>query len=110
MPGIVSVGEGAAGLNVRGGGSDQNAFYINKIPVYNTSHMFGFFPAFNADIVRDFSIYKGYTPAQYGGRLSSVFNIISRQGNRKIFNMHASMNPVTASMTLEGPIIKDKTS
>jgi hypothetical protein len=110
MPGIVSVGEGAAGLNVRGGGSDQNAFYINKIPVYNTSHMFGFFPAFNADIVSDFSIYKGYTPAQYGGRLSSVFNIISRQGNRKLFNMHASMNPVTASMTLEGPIIKDKSS
>ena len=110
MPGIVSVGEGAAGLNVRGGGSDQNAFYINKIPVYNTSHMFGFFPAFNADIVRDFSIYKGYTPAQYGGRLSSVFNIISRQGNRKLFNMHASMNPITASMTLEGPIIKDKSS
>ncbi len=110
MPGIVSVGEGSAGLNVRGGGSDQNAFYINKIPVYNTSHMFGFFPAFNADIVRDFTIYKGYTPAEYGGRLSSVFNIISRQGNRKLFNMHASMNPVTASMTLEGPIIKDKSS
>lgn len=110
MPGIVSVGEGSAGLNVRGGGSDQNAFYINKIPVYNTSHLFGFFPAFNADIVRDFSIYKGYTPAQYGGRLSSVFNIISRQGNRKMFNMHASLNPVTASLTLEGPIIKDKSS
>jgi len=110
MPGIVSVGEGSAGLNVRGGGSDQNAFYINKIPVYNTSHLFGFFPAFNADIVRDFSIYKGYTPAQYGGRLSSVFNIITRQGNRKLFNMHASVNPVTASLTLEGPIIKDKSS
>jgi hypothetical protein len=110
MPGIVSVGEGAAGLNVRGGGSDQNAFYINKIPVYNTSHLFGFFPAFNADIVRDFSIYKGYTPAQYGGRLSSVFNIITRQGNRKMFNMHASVNPVTASLTLEGPFVKDKGS
>ncbi len=110
MPGIVSVGEGSAGLNVRGGGSDQNAFYINKIPVYNTSHLFGFFPAFNADIVKDFSIYKGYTPAQYGGRLSSVFNIVSRQGNRKMFNMHASLNPVTASLTLEGPIIKDKSS
>lgn len=110
MPGIVSVGEGSAGLNVRGGGSDQNAFYINKIPVYNTSHLFGFFPAFNADIVRDFSIYKGFTPAQYGGRLSSVFNIVTRQGNRKMFNMHASLNPVTASLTLEGPIIKDKSS
>jgi hypothetical protein len=110
MPGIVSVGEGSAGLNVRGGSSDQNAFYINKVPVYNTSHLFGFFPAFNADIVRDFSIYKGYTPAQFGGRLSSVFNIITRQGNRKQFNMHGSVNPVTASLTLEGPIVKDKSS
>jgi hypothetical protein len=110
MPGIVSVGEGSSGLNVRGGNADQNAFYINKIPVYNTSHLFGFFPAFNADIVRDFSIYKGYTPARYGGRLSSVFNIISRQGNRKQFNMHGSVNPITASLTLEGPLIKDKSS
>lgn len=110
MPGIVSVGEGASGLNVRGGSSDQNAFYINKIPVYNTSHLFGFFPAFNSDIVKDFSIYKGYVPAQYGGRLSSVFDIITRQGNRKQFNAHASLNPVTANLTLEGPLVKDKSS
>ncbi|PJB57034.1 MAG: hypothetical protein CO098_12500, partial [Bacteroidetes bacterium CG_4_9_14_3_um_filter_41_19] len=67
LPGIVTAGEGAAGLNVRGGGSDQNAFYINKIPIYNTSHLFGFFPAFNSDIIKDFSIYKGHIPAQYGG-------------------------------------------
>jgi hypothetical protein len=110
MPGIVSVGEGSSGLNVRGGSSDQNAFYINKIPVYNTSHLFGFFPAFNSDIVKDFSVYKGYVPAQYGGRLSSVFDIITRQGNRKQFNAHASINPVTASLTLEGPLVKDKSS
>ncbi len=110
MPGIVSVGEGASGLNVRGGSSDQNAFYINKIPIYNTSHLFGFFPAFNSDIVKDFSVYKGYVPAQYGGRLSSVFNIITRQGNRKRFNAHATVNPVTASLTLEGPLGRDKSS
>jgi hypothetical protein len=110
LPGIVSVGEGSSGLNVRGGSSDQNVFYINKIPVYNTSHLFGFFPAFNSDIVKDFSVYKGYVPAQFGGRLSSVFNIIARQGNRKRFTMHGGINPVTASLTIEGPLKKDKSS
>lgn len=107
LPGIVSVGEGSSGLNVRGGNSDQNAFYINKIPIYNTSHMFGFFPAFNSDIIKDFSIFKGHVPAQYGGRLSSVFNIITRQGNRKKFGFHGALSPVTASVTLEGPIKKE---
>lgn len=107
LPGIVSVGEGAAGINVRGGGSDQNAFYINKIPIYNTSHLFGFFPAFNADIIKDFSIYKGFIPAQYGGHLSSVLNIISRQGNRKHFTARGGISPVTANLVIEGPLKKD---
>lgn len=107
LPGIVSVGEGSSGLNVRGGSSDQNAFYIDKVPIYNTSHLFGFFPAFNSDIIKDFSIYKGYVPAQYGGRLSSVFNIITREANRKHITAHGGINPVTAYITVEGPIIKD---
>ena len=107
LPGIVSIGEGTAGFNVRGGGSDQNAFYINKVPIYNTSHLFGFFPAFNSDVIKDFSIYKGYVPPQYGGKLSSVFNIITRQGNRKQFTAHGGVNPITANITVEGPIIKD---
>ncbi len=110
MPGIVSVGEGAAGLNVRGGSSDQNAFYINKIPVYNTSHLFGFFPAFNADIIKDFSIYKGHIPAKYGGRLSSVFSIVTRQGNRKKFTMHGGLSPVAGNLVVEGPLKKDSSS
>ncbi len=110
LPGIVSVGEGSAGLNVRGGGADQNAFYINKVPVYNTSHMFGFFPAFNADIIKDFSIYKGHIPAQYGGRLSSVFNIITRQGNRKHFTARGGLSPVAANLIVEGPLKKDTCS
>lgn len=110
MPGIVSTGEGSAGLNVRGGGSDQNAFYINKIPVYNTSHLFGFFPAFNSDVIRDFSIYKGYIPAQYGGRLSSVFNIVSRQGNRKKFMLHGGVSPIAGNIVVEGPLKKDTCS
>ena len=107
LPGIVSVGEGSSGLNVRGGSSDQNAFYLDKIPIYNTSHLFGFFPAFNSDIIKDFSIYKGYIPPQFGGRLSSVFNIITREANRKRFTAHGGINPITGFITVEGPLIKD---
>jgi len=110
LPGIVSVGEGSAGLNVRGGGSDQNAFYINKVPIYNTSHLFGFFPAFNSDIIKDFSIYKGHIPAQYGGHLSSVFNIITRQGNRKHFTARGGISPITGNLVVEGPLKKDTSS
>jgi hypothetical protein len=110
LPGIVSTGEGGAGLNVRGSGSDQNAFYLNKIPIYNTSHLFGFFSAFNSDIVKDFSIYKGYIPAQYGGRLASVFNVTTRQGNRKRFTVHGGVSPIAGNLILEGPIIKDTSS
>ena len=110
LPGIVSVGEGSAGLNVRGGGSDQNAFYINKIPIYNTSHLFGFFPAFNAGIIKDFSIYKGHIPAQYGGHLSSVFNITTRQGNRKHITASGGISPITANLVIEGPLKKDTCS
>lgn len=110
LPGIISVGEGSSGLNVRGGSSDQNVFYINKIPIYNTSHVFGFFPAFNSDIIKDFAIYKGHIPAEYGGRLSSVFNITTRQGNRKNFSLHGGVNPISANVTLESPIKEDKSS
>ena len=110
LPGITTVGEGSAGINVRGGNYDQNAFYINKIPIYNTSHLFGFFPAFNADIIKDFSIYKGHIPAQYGGQLSSVFNIIGRQGNRKRFTARGGISPVAANLSVEGPLKKDTSS
>jgi len=110
LPGIVSVGEGSAGLNVRGGNFDQNAFYINRVPVYNTSHFFGFYPAFNADIINDFIIYKGYIPAQFGGRLSSVFDIVTRQGNKKHFALHGGINPFSGNITIETPVINDSCS
>lgn len=110
LPGIVSVGEGSAGLNVRGGGYDQNSFYLNKIPVYNTSHLFGFFSSFNSDIIRDISIYKGFIPVQYGGRLASVFDITTRQGNRKNFTAHGGISPVTGNITFEGPLMKESGS
>jgi len=110
MPGIISVGEGAAGLNVRGGSFDQNAFYFNNIPIYNTAHMFGFFPAFNSDVVNDFSIYKGYIPAKYGGKISSIFDINARGGNKKNYTAHGGISPVAGNLTLEGPIKKDTAS
>jgi hypothetical protein len=110
LPGIVTVGEGSAGLNVRGGNYDQNAFFINRVPVYSTSHVFGFFPAFNADIIKDFSIYKGYVPARYGGKLSSVFNLYARQGNRKKFTARGGISPVAANLTVEAPLKKDISS
>ena len=110
LPGIVSAGDGGAGLNVRGSGSDQNAFYINRIPIYNTSHLFGFFPAFNSDIIKDFSIYKGHIPAQFGGRLASVFNITTRQGNRKNYTARGGISPIAGNLVIEGPLKKDTSS
>ncbi len=110
LPGIISAGEGGAGLNVRGSGYDQNAFYINSIPVYNTSHLFGFFSAFNSDIIKEFSIYKGYIPVQYGGRLASVFDITARQGNRKHMTAHGGISPIAGNLTIEGPVLKNKSS
>ncbi|MEZ5069860.1 MAG: TonB-dependent receptor [Bacteroidales bacterium] len=110
LPGITSSGEASVGVNVRGGGADQNIFYINRVPVYNTSHMFGFLSAFNSDIVQDFSIYKGNPPASFGGRLSSVFNILTRKGNLKTHTAHAGISPVSAHATLEGPIVRDRVS
>jgi hypothetical protein len=110
LPGITSAGEASVGVNVRGGNVDQNIFYVNRVPVYNTSHLFGFFSAFNSDIIRDFSIYKGHVPVNYGGRLSSVFDIITRKGNNKAFTAHAGISPVSAHATVEGPIKKGSSS
>ncbi|MDA3942729.1 MAG: TonB-dependent receptor [Bacteroidetes bacterium] len=110
LPGIVNVGEGNAGLNVRGGGADQNAFYINNIPIFNPTHLFGFFPAFNSDIIKDFSVYKGHISAAFGGRLSSVFNIITRRGNRKNFTAHGGISPISANIVIEGPLKKEAVS
>ncbi len=107
LPGIVSIGEGSSGLNVRGGNFDQNAFYINNIPVYNTSHLFGFYPAFNADAIQDFTIYKGHVPAQYGGKLSSVFDIEARQHYNKKFSLRGGINPISGNLTVSGPLISD---
>ncbi len=110
LPGIQTVGEGTSGFNVRGSPADQNMFYINKIPVYNTSHLFGFFSSFSPDIVRDFSLFKSNIPVKYGGRLASFFDISTRQGNRKKFTARGGVSPITGHLAMEGPIKKDHTS
>lgn len=110
LPGVESVGEGSSGINVRGSAADQNMFYLNKIPVYNTSHMFGFFTTFSPDIINDFTLYKSNIPVKYGGRLASIFDITTRQGNKKKFHGQGGISPVTAHLSFDGPIIKDKTS
>jgi hypothetical protein len=110
LPGIQSVGEGTGGFNVRGSPVDQNLFYINSVPVYNTSHVFGFFSAFNPDAVNDFTIYKSNIPVQYGGRLASIFNITARQGNPEKFSFRGGISPVAVRLLVEGPFKKDNSS
>ena len=110
LPGVQTVGEGASGFNVRGGSTGQNLFLINNAPIFNSSHMFGFFSVFNPDVISHFSLYKSGIPARYGGRLSSVFDVATKTGNRKKISVYGGISPVTGRLTIEGPIIKDKTA
>ncbi|MEN8248977.1 MAG: TonB-dependent receptor [Bacteroidota bacterium] len=110
LPGVQNVGEGSSGFNVRGGSADQNMISVNKVPVYNGSHLFGFFTSFSPDIVKDFSLYKSNLPARYGGRLSSIFDISTRQGNMNNFSARGGISPITAHVAVEGPVVKDKSA
>ncbi len=110
LPGIQSVGEGSSGINVRGSPADQNIFYINKVPVYNPSHLFGFFSAFSPDIIKDFSFYKSNVPAKYGSRIASFFDISTKQGNNKKFSARGGISPVTGHIAIEGPLKKEHSS
>ena len=110
MPGIQSGGEGSSGLYVRGGGADQNLILLDGVPVYNVSHLFGFFSVFNADALNNVEILKGGFPARYGGRVSSVLDIHMKEGNAQKFHGEGSVGLVSAKMTFEGPIWKDRTS
>ncbi|UOG75328.1 TonB-dependent receptor [Hymenobacter tibetensis] len=110
LPGVKSVGEGNTGLNVRGGATDQNLILFNGTTIYNPSHLFGFFSAFNPDILQTVELYKSAIPAKYGGRLSSVLEIKTREGNKKKFSGSGGIGPLTSRLTLEGPIVKDKSA
>jgi hypothetical protein len=110
LPGVKSVGEGSTGLNVRGGATDQNLILFNDATIYNPSHLFGFFSAFNPDILQSVELYKSAIPAKYGGRLSSVLEITTREGNKKKFSGSGGIGPLTSRFTLEGPLMKDKSA
>ncbi len=108
LPGISTAGEGAAGFNVRGGKTDQNLILLDDAVIYNPAHFFGIFSAINPFTTGDMTIYKGSIPAQYGGRLSSVFDITSKDANTKEFAGEVSVGPVTGNVALEIPVIKEK--
>jgi hypothetical protein len=110
LPGVQTVGESSSGINIRGGAADQNLFIFNNVPIFNTSHMLGMFSAFNADLIKDFELYKSSIPIEYGGRISSVFDIRSKQGNKNGFSMKGGISPVTGRLLFEGPLIQDKSS
>jgi hypothetical protein len=108
--GVTTVGEAAAGFNVRGGGVDQNLVLYDDVPIFNTSHAIGFFTAFNSDAISDISFYRGGIPAQYGGRISSVLNITSREGDLHKWTGSGGIGIISSHVTLGGPIKKNKTT
>lgn len=110
MPGVSTVGEGATGFNVRGGGVDQNLILLDEAPVFNSSHLFGFFSVFNPDAVKNVKLIKGGIPSQYGGRLSSVLDIRMKEGNKKKLAGQGGVGAIFSRLAIEAPIIKDKAS
>ena len=110
LPGVKSGGEGNTGFYVRGGAADQNLIILDEAVVYNSSHLLGFFSTFNADAIKDLSLYKGGMPAQYGGRLSSVLDVKMDDGNNKEFKVQGGIGLIASRLKAEGPIVKDKGS
>lgn len=110
LPGVQSGGEGQSGLYIRGGSPDQNLILLDGVPVYNASHLFGFFSVFNTDAIKDVRLIKGGYPARYGGRLSSVIDIAMKEGNNKKLGGTASIGLIASRFTLEGPLGSENTS
>ena len=110
LPGIQSGNEGASGFYVRGGGPDQNLILFDGAPIYNSSHLLGFFSTFNESAVNSIQIIKGGFPAEYGGRLSSILNITGRNGNMKKWKVNGGIGVISGSLCVEGPLKKDTTS
>jgi hypothetical protein len=110
MPGVQTTSEGSTGFSVRGGSADQNLIILDEATVFNASHLMGFFSVFNNDAVKDVTLYKGDIPAAYGGRLSSLLDVRMKDGNAKKIGVTGSIGTVSSKLTLEGPIIKDRTT
>jgi len=109
LPGVNNSGEGSRGFNVRGGKYDQNLVLFNQSPIFNSSHLFGFFSAFNPGVVKNFTLYKGYIPAQFGGRAASVLDVDIREGNRDKFHLEGGVGTVASRLVIDGPINKKLT-
>lgn len=110
LPGVVNAQEGSSGFNVRGGSVDGNLVLLDEAIVYNTSHLFGFFSVFNADVIKDLKLYKGGIPSNYGGRISSVLDIYQKEGNNKEYHATGGIGAVSSRLLIEGPVVKEKSS
>lgn len=110
MPGVKSNGEGSNGFSVRGGATDQNLIVLDEAPVYNASHLLGIFSTFNSDAIKDATIIKGNSPAQFGGRLSSVLDVKMKEGNNKDYQVSGGIGLISSRLTVEGPIQKERSS
>jgi hypothetical protein len=110
LPGVKSNGEGGTGFSVRGGGFDQNLILLDEAPIYNSSHLLGFFSTFNSDALKSTTLIKGNPPAQYGGRLSSVLDVVMKDGNNQEFGVSGGIGLISSRINVEGPIQKGKSS
>ncbi len=110
LPGVSTVGEGASGFNVRGGNVGQNLILLDEAPVYNSSHLLGFFSVFNPDAVKDVKLYKGAIPSRYGGRISSLLDVRMKEGNNKKTEVTGGIGTIFSRLAIEGPLIKNKAS
>jgi hypothetical protein len=110
LPGVKNAGDGNTGFYVRGGGPDQNLILLDEAPIYNASHLMGFFSVFNGDAIKNVNLVKGGMPAQYGGRLSSVLDITMKDGNNQEFEVDGGIGLIASRLTLQGPIVKNKSS
>ncbi|HEX8060926.1 MAG TPA: TonB-dependent receptor, partial [Cyclobacteriaceae bacterium] len=109
LPGVSTVGEGSSGFNVRGGNVDQNLVLLDNVPLFNSSHLFGFFSTFNPDFIKDVVLYKGGMPAQFGGRISSVLDVKMREGNPNKITASGGLGIISSRLLLEGPLSRKTT-
>lgn len=110
LPGVQATGEGSSGFSVRGGSRDQNLILLDEATIFNASHLMGFFSVFNNDAIKEVELFKGDIPAKYGGRLSSIVDIRQKDGNMKNFQADGGIGTISSRLTVQGPIVKDKTS
>ena len=110
LPGVITAGEGTSSFYVRGGSADQNLILNDEAPIYDPSHLFGLFSVFNADVIKDSELYKGGIPARFGGRLSSILEVRTKDGNNKKVQVAGGIGSMASRLMVEGPIQKEKSS